>query len=259
MVTIDKTPPVDAGAAAGRVGTIRVLIADDHAIVRQALRAVLEAEADITVVGEARNGREAVLQAGRLKPDVVLMDVAMPRMNGIEATSRICSTLPKTGVLALTVHSGGDFAAALRKAGAKGYLLKETAGSTLIDAVRAVRRGIGPRQAGTATRGARAGAGAAIEGSTGSWSGISAVVRNGAALTAREREVLRQIAAGRTSREIATALGISMKTVDNHRTHVMRKLSIHNVAGLTRYALSRGLTSPVTRGSTGPAAPRSSR
>jgi DNA-binding NarL/FixJ family response regulator len=207
-----------------------VLIADDHAIVRQALRAVLEAEADIAVVGEARDGREAVAQAARLKPDVVVMDVAMPRMNGIEATTRIARTLPKTGVLALSIHSGEDFAAALRKAGAKGYLLKETAGSTLIDAVRAIRRGGRLAPSATAIGGEPPGRERPAEGGP---------------LTERERQVLRQIAAGQTSREIGAALGISIKTVGSHRTRVMKKLSIHNVAGLTRYAVSRGLTGPV--------------
>ncbi len=234
--TIDKTSATGGVRPADRRRSIRVLIADDHAIVRQALRAVLEAEEDIAVVGEARDGREAVAQAARLRPDVVVMDVAMPRMNGVEATTRIARTLPATRVLALTIHSGGDFAAALRKAGARGYLLKETAGSTLIDAVRTIRRG---------------GRLPSFTGATGGDPPGPERPAGGEVLTERERQVLGQIAAGRTSREIAASLGISGKTVVNHRTHVMRKLSIHNVAGLTRYAVSRGLADPV-----GPRAPR---
>jgi DNA-binding NarL/FixJ family response regulator len=219
---------------------IRVLVADDHTIVRQGLRAVLEREPDIEVVGEAADGREAVKKALALLPDVVVMDVSMPALNGLEATARIYREAPKVRILALTMHSSEEYVYSFLKAGARGYLLKESAASDLVDAIREVRYG-----------------------NTYLHPSISIKVINeylkrpdprlrsgpSALLTPREREILQLIAEGHTNKDMAELLQLSVKTVEAHRTRVMEKLQIHNVAGLTRYAISRGITSAGEPGS----------
>jgi DNA-binding NarL/FixJ family response regulator len=210
----------------------RVLVADDHTIVRQGLRSILESESDMKVVGEAADGREAVRKAVVLAPDVVVMDVSMPRMNGLEATARILKENQRVRVLALTMHNSEEYVYSLLKAGARGYLLKESAAAELVEAIRAVQGG-----------------GTYLHPS------ISVKVVNeylkrphpgtrpgrDDVLTAREREVLQLIAEGNTNKEIAGQLMLSVKTIENHRTRIMDKLEIHNVAGLTRYAISRGM------------------
>jgi DNA-binding NarL/FixJ family response regulator len=218
----------------------RVLVADDHTIVRQGLRAVLEREPDIEVVGEAADGREAVRKAVALVPDIVVMDVSMPALNGLEATARIVREVPRVNILALTMHSSEEYVYSFLKAGAKGYLLKESAASDLVEAIRAVRFG------GTYLH------------PTISVKVINEYLklpdprsRSGqlALLTEREREVLQLIAEGHTNKGIADLLSLSVKTVEAHRSRVMEKLKIHNVAGLTRYAISRGITSITSPGS----------
>jgi DNA-binding NarL/FixJ family response regulator len=218
----------------------RVLVADDHTIVRQGLRAVLEREPDIEVVGEAADGREAVRKAVALVPDIVVMDVSMPALNGLEATARIVREVPRVKILALTMHSSEEYVYSFLKAGAKGYLLKESAASDLVEAIRAVRFG------GTYLH------------PTISVKVINEYLklpdprsRSGqlALLTEREREVLQLIAEGHTNKGIADLLSLSVKTVEAHRSRVMEKLKIHNVAGLTRYAISRGITSITSPGS----------
>lgn len=218
----------------------RVLVADDHTIVRQGLKAVLEREPDIEVVGEAADGREAVKKALALVPDVVVMDVSMPALNGLEATARIVREAPKVKILALTMHSSEEYVYSFLKAGAKGYLLKESAASDLVEAIRAVRFG------GTYLH------------PTISVKVISEYLklpdprsRTGSPglLTTREREVLQLIAEGHTNKEIAGLLLLSVKTIEAHRTRIMEKLKIHNVAGLTRYAISRGITNVADPGS----------
>ncbi|HKB06992.1 MAG TPA: response regulator transcription factor [Candidatus Polarisedimenticolia bacterium] len=218
--------------------TTRVLVADDHAIVRQGLRAILDAEARIEVVGEAADGREAVRKALTLVPDIVIMDVSMPRMNGLEATSRIVKESPSIKVVALSMHSSEEYVYSLLKAGAKGYLLKESVSSDLVDAIRAV-----------------------MDGGTYLHPAISAKVVDGylkrpqsktragalEILTPREREILQLIAEGHTNKEIAALLILSVKTIENHRTRIMDKLEIHNVAGLTRYAISHGISTTAVR------------
>jgi DNA-binding NarL/FixJ family response regulator len=212
----------------------RVLVADDHTIVRQGLKAILEAEPDMQVVGEAADGREAVRKALHLEPDVVVMDVSMPRMNGVEATGRIVGGNGRIRVLALSMYSNEEYVGSLLDAGARGYLLKESAAADLVAAIRAVRAGrtylhpsLGRGAAGGPAGRSRPGARALRQ----------------EILTAREREVLQLIAEGNTNKEIAGQLMLSVKTIENHRTRIMGKLEIHNTAGLTRYAISRGMVS----------------
>jgi DNA-binding NarL/FixJ family response regulator len=221
-----------SGEVSGRGRRIRVLVADDHAILRQGLRAILEAEADFDVVGEAADGREAVRKARLLAPDVVVMDVSMPRMNGLEATGRIVEECPTIRVVALTMHSIEEYVYSLLKAGAKGYVLKESVSSDLVEAIRVVVRGGTYLHPSISSRG---GHGFLERQGSGGRKGVLDI------LTAREREILQLIAEGNTNKEIAALLVLSVKTIDNHRTRIMDKLEIHNVAGLTRYAISHGI------------------
>ena len=212
----------------------RVLVADDHTIVRQGLRAILEAEADFEVVGEAADGREALRKGLTLLPDVVVMDVSMPRMNGLEATARIVKECPSIRVVALTMHSSEEYVYSLLKAGARGYLLKESVSSDPIEAIHAVQAGGTYLHPAISTK--------IVDGylkkpHAKSRAGMMDV------LTPREREILQLIAEGHTNKEIAGLLVLSVKTIENHRTRIMDKLEIHNVAGLTRYAISRGIAS----------------
>jgi len=211
----------------------RVLVADDHTIVRQGLRAILESEPDIEVVGEAADGFEAVKKAAALAPDVVVMDVSMPRLNGLEATARIVRERPDTKVVALTMHSSEEYVYSCLKAGAQGYLLKESASSELVQAIRVVRAG-----------GTYLHPSISVQVVSEYLKRPDPRARLGAAdiLTSREREVLQLIAEGHTNKEIGTLLTLSVKTVEAHRTRIMEKLKIHNVAGLTRYAITRGIT-----------------
>jgi len=219
-------------------GRTRVLVADDHAIVRQGLRAILDTEPDIEVVGEAADGREAVRKALALHPDVVVMDVSMPRMNGLEATARIAKASASVKIVALTMHSSEEYVYSLLKAGARGYLLKESVSSDLIEAIRAVQAGGTYLHPSISTK--------IVDGylkkkHTRAGGGMMDV------LSAREREILQLIAEGHTNKEIAGLLVLSVKTIENHRTRIMDKLEIHNVAGLTRYAISRGIASVTPR------------
>jgi DNA-binding NarL/FixJ family response regulator len=218
--------------------TTRVLVADDHAIVRQGLRAILDAESHIEVVGEAADGREAVRKALTLVPDVVIMDVSMPRMNGLEATARIVKESPSIKVVALTMHSSEEYVYSLLKAGAKGYLLKESVSSDLVDAIRAVTGGGTYLHPAISTK--------VVDGFL---KRPTAKSRAGTLeiLTPREREILQLIAEGHTNKEIAALLVLSVKTIENHRTRIMDKLEIHNVAGLTRYAIGHGISTTALR------------
>ena len=210
---------------------IRVLLADDHTIVRQGLRRLLESQPDMTVIGEVNNGRDALRSAVRLAPDVVIMDMAMPGLNGIEATRQITHDVSSTRVLALSAYSDEEYVLAVCQAGAAGYLVKYSAAAELISAIREAMKGnayFSPAIAKYLTRQVAAG-------SRGTRSG-PALSNN---LTAREREVLQLIAEGRSSKQIAADLTISVKTVEKHRQAVMDKLGVHDIAGLTRYALGR--------------------
>jgi two-component system response regulator NreC len=209
---------------------IRVLLADDHTLVRQGLRAILEREADIKVIGEATNGKEVLRKAIALRPDIILMDISMPRLNGIEATSRIREEAPLARVVILSMHSGEDYVRATLRAGASGYVLKDAPASDLLAAIRAAREGgfyLHPRVSGAVVNGY-------LEGRK---------VEPAVELTAREREILQLIAEGMTNRGIAEHLGRSVKTIEAHRTRVMAKLNLHNTADLVRFAISRGLAS----------------
>jgi DNA-binding NarL/FixJ family response regulator len=218
--------------------TTRVLVADDHAIVRQGLRAILDAESHIEVVGEAADGREAVRKALTLVPDVVIMDVSMPRMNGLEATARIVKESPSIKVVALTMHSSEEYVYSLLKAGAKGYMLKESVSSDLVDAIRAVMGGGTYLHPAISTK--------VVDGFL---KRPTAKSRAGTLeiLTPREREILQLIAEGHTNKEIAALLVLSVKTIENHRTRIMDRLEIHNVAGLTRYAIGHGISTAALR------------
>lgn len=208
---------------------IRVLLADDHTMVRQGLRALLEAEADITVVAEADNGRQAVQLAKQFSPGIVVMDIAMPNLNGLEAARQIAREVPQVKLLALSSYDDDEYVTQVIQAGAKGYLLKQTAATDLIKAVREVEKGkpffspsISHRVVDDAQAGMLGG-------------------RKQGDLTSRELEVLQLIAEGRPNKLIAAELGISIKTVEKHRQQVMDKLNIHETAGLTRYAISKGI------------------
>lgn len=213
---------------------IAVLLVDDHMVVRQGLRALLAAEADIEVVGEAEDGRQAVTLARQTSPDVIVMDVAMPHLNGLEATRQIARNLPSARVLVLTSYSDEECVAQLMEAGAAGYLVKQAAASDLPRAIREIRRGnaffspaVGKRQREREIERFN------DDGAQGS--------RKNRGLTSREAEVLQLVAEGFSNQQTADHLGISIKTIEKHRQQVMNKLNIHETAGLTRYAISRGL------------------
>lgn len=214
--------------------TIKILLVDDHTIVRQGLRVLLEAEPDLTVVGEAETGRQALQMARKLQPHVVVMDIAMPTLNGLEATRQIIRDFPATKVLVLSSYSDDEYVHQLSEAGAAGYLLKQTAASDLVKAVHEVRKGNAFFSPTISRRLLEQYREAFLGGGT-------PVRKRRAFLTTREAEVLQLIAEGRSNKSIAAELCISIKTVEKHRQQVMNKLNIHDIAGLTRYAISRGI------------------
>ena len=212
--------------------SLRVLLVEDHTVVRCGIRALLEGSKDVEVVGEAENGREAVEMAHRLNPQVILMDVAMGELNGIDATRQITESQPDMRVLMLSMHKDEQYIFEALKAGARGYVLKSAAVKELLNGIHEVAAGrnyVSPslssivmddyvrRAKGTRT--------------------LSDVDK----LTLREREVLQLIAEGKSSAEIASGLYISVRTVESHRHNIMEKLSIHSVAGLTRFAIRHGI------------------
>jgi DNA-binding NarL/FixJ family response regulator len=212
---------------------IKVLLADDHVMMRGGLRMLLEQNAEIAVVGEAEDGRETVRIAKKLQPDVVVMDIAMPDMNGIEATRQLVADCPGIKVIALSMHSDRHFVSEMLKAGAKAYLLKQCAVDELITAIKTVLKNqtyLSPCISGVV---------------------VDQFVRNTSKtessafshLSDREREVLQLVAEGKTSKEIASQLNLSIKTVEAHRLNIMEKLNIHTVAELTKYAIREGLSS----------------
>ncbi len=205
----------------------RILLADDHAVVRQGFKMILGAQTDMEIVGEAANGREAIELAERLKPDIVVMDVAMPELNGIEATRRLLGSVPHTRVLALSMHKDSVYVREILRAGARGYLLKDSGAEDLVRAIRAIAGGE-------------------------SW--LSPAVSNAVLddyrrhvtnpidlLTSREREVLQMLAEGKTNKEIAVVLNLSVYTVDAHRGRIMEKLNLHSINELVRFAVRNGL------------------
>jgi two-component system NarL family response regulator len=221
---------------------IRVILADDHAMLRDCIRVFLEQAEGIVVVAEAENGREAVELTSKHMPDVVLIDIGMPELNGLEAARQIRAIDPEIAVIALSVHSDERYVTGMLDAGARGYLLKTCESAELLRAIEAVRRGkvyvtadvthvLLDHRRGGARPGGHPGGGQAT----------------GApppdVLTPKEREVLQLIAEGLTSKEIGKRLGAALKTIETHRTNVMRKLDLHSIAGLTKYAIREGLTS----------------
>jgi len=212
---------------------IRVLLADDHTIVRQGLRVLLEAEPDITVVAEAETGRQAVQLAREHAPEVIVMDIAMPTLNGLEATRQIIKETPTARVLALSSYRDDEYVHQLTEAGAAGYLLKQTAAAELIVAVREVKSGNAFFSPVISRRLAEQYRAAFQEGASGRKKNVE--------LTSREAEVLQLLAEGKPNKQIASNLCISIKTVQKHRQQMMNKLDIHDIAGLTRYAISKGV------------------
>ncbi len=216
------------------MSAIRILLADDHTILRKGLRLLLEREAEFAVVGEASNGREVVDAVGSDGPNVVIMDIAMPMMNGIEATKRISEAYPKVAVIILSVHSDEAYVLRALKSGARGYLLKDSAESDLIQAVRAVAAGkayfspaVSKILADDYVRQVRE----------------QGVEDPYDLLTARERELLQLIAELKATKEIAELLGLSPHTVDTHRGNLMQKLNIHSIPEVILYAVRRGVVS----------------
>lgn len=206
---------------------IRILLADDHSVVRQGFSALLRAQADMDVIAEATNGREAVEKARELQPDVIVMDVAMPELNGIEATRRIQEEAPRSRVLALSMHKDAVYVREILRAGARGYLLKDSIDVDFISAVRAVARGdgyISPAVSEAVLSDYRKHVTNPID-----------------LLSSREREVLQMIAEGLINKEIATKLNLSVYTVEAHRGRLMEKLNMHSTSELVRFAIRNGL------------------
>lgn len=211
--------------------SIRLLIADDHKMMREGLRALLTDEPDIEVVGDAADGRAIVELAAKLTPDIVLMDIGMPYLNGIEATRRITGVSGGPRVIALSAHADRSFVQGILKAGASGYILKNSAFDELSHAIRAISNGqmyLSPAIAGVVVEGFLQANGASS--------------KDDANLTGREREILQLVTEGISTREIAAQLHISGKTVESHRRQLMKKLDLHTVAELTKYAVRNGLT-----------------
>ena len=212
---------------------ITVMLAEDHAVVREGLRKILELEADLEVVGEACDGRKAVAMVNQLRPAVVLMDIAMPLLNGLEATRQVLKALPDTKVLMLSAHGDDAYVKTAADSGAVGFLLKQTNAHDVCDAIREVHKGnmfFSPSISRRQDRLRRA-----------ALNRVGSPTKEVARLTSRELEVLQLIAEGKANKETAGELGIGIKTVEKHREHLMEKLDIHDTAGLTRYAISAGV------------------
>ena len=212
---------------------VKILLVDDHEIMREGMSALLRKYSQFEVVGQATDGRQALEMASHLNPDVVIMDVGMPNLNGVDATKKLLSLYPDLKIMALSAHSDGSIVGKMIKAGASGYMLKESAFEELIEGLNTL-----------------------LDGKTFLCKKISKVVfseyvgmvtnskkKNIDGLTSREREVLQLVAEGNTTKEIAAVLKLSTKTIDSHREHIMEKLEIRNIAGLTKYAIREGLTS----------------
>jgi DNA-binding NarL/FixJ family response regulator len=213
---------------------LRILLADDHILMRSGLRALLDRQPNLEVVGESENGRETVALAASLKPDVVVMDVGMPILNGIEATQTIVTQNPTIAVVILSMHADESYVMRALKAGARGYLLKDSAAADLIGAIQAISQGksfFSPKVSRILAE-----------------DYVRVLKQKGAVdtydlLTSREREILQLLAEGKTNKEVATALNISPYTVETHRSHILQKLNLHNSAELVLYAVRKGIIS----------------
>ncbi len=214
------------------MNAIRVLLADDHALVRSGIRMVLESLAGVQVVAEAEDGRRAFDLVQTLRPDVVLLDISMPELNGLEAAARIRSQHAQAKVVILSMHAGVDYVMQAFRAGASGYILKDATPPELEFALRAVARGetyISPRISGRVLE-------QFIQVADGAKSPLES-------LSSRQREILQLIAEGRSTKQIAARLGVSIKTVETHRAQLMQRLDIHGLAGLVRFAVRHGVVS----------------
>jgi len=212
---------------------ITVLLAEDHAIVREGLRSLLDLRDDFEVVGEATSGREAVELARKLRPAVVVMDIAMPLLNGFEATRQILHDVPGTKILVLSAHSDDEYVAHMAEVGASGYLEKQNSGQVLVQAIQEVAKGNSYFSPAVTKRMQAAARQARDSGAP--------FAKPKTSLTPREAEVLQLVAEGAANKQVAAALGISIKTVEKHRQQLMDKLNIHDTAGLTRHAIATGV------------------
>lgn len=212
---------------------ITVLLAEDHMIVREGLKKLLESESDIEIVGEATTGRQAVELTQKLHPDVIVMDIAMPQMNGLEATRQILKAFPKVKVIILSAHSDDAYVENATSLGAMGYLIKQTSAHFLSEAIREVHKGNTFFSPTVAKRFQKR--------RQDSLDRKGVPKAGGIRLSSRETEVLQLIAEGEANKQIAEKLAISIKTVEKHRDHLMHKLDIHDTAGLTRYAIAVGI------------------
>ena len=217
---------------------ITVLLAEDHTIVRQGFRLVLEGEPYFRVVGEAENGRQAVQLAKRLRPDVVVMDIAMPLLNGVEATRQLLREVPSTRVIILSSYSDDEYVNQVTEAGAAGYLLKQTAAAELTRAIREAKKGNAFFSPDISKRLVERYRETLLKGFP--------VRKQAGSLSSRQAEILQLVAEGKPNKQIAAELNVSIKTVQNHRQQLMKKLNIHDIAGLTRYAISKGIVKTTT-------------
>ena len=211
----------------------RVLLADDHKMMRDGLRLVIEKQRNMQVIGEAEDGQDTVRQARKLSPDVVVMDVAMPKLNGIEATRQIVATRKNTKILPLSAHADRRYVTEMLRAGASGYMLKHSASEELMEAIQTIMKGkmyLSPEIAETVVDEYRR---VAVPEAASAFS----------QLTEREREVLQLLTEGKSRKEIASSLCLSVKTIGTHVEHIMEKLNIHSLPELTKYAIREGLTS----------------
>jgi len=211
---------------------ITVLLAEDHRLVREGFRSLLEHEPDIEVVGEAETGRQAVRLTGKLRPAVVVMDIAMPLLTGLEATRQIRKEFPNTKVLILSAHSDDAYVDQVSVLGASGFLLKQASSHILATAIREVQKGKSFFSSSVSKR---------VKNRSRQLAARGGSKKSGNRLSSREVEVLQLIAEGKPNKQVAAELGVSFKTVDKHRQHLMSKLDIHDVAGLTRYAIAEGI------------------
>lgn len=228
--------PISPAPTKAPVKRISVLLADDHHIVREGFKSLLKHEVDIEVVGEAENGRQAIQFIRKLQPDVIVMDIAMPLLNGLEAARQIRKEFPETKVLILSAHDDDAYVEQMAALGTSGFLLKHASAHQLPTAIREVYKGktfftpsvskrVSDRKKKSIDRGEK----------------------GGNRLSSREVEVLQMIAEGKPNKQVASELGVSFKTVDKHRQHLMSKLDIHDIAGLTRYAISEGIIESTVR------------
>lgn len=215
---------------------LRILVADDHPVVRQGLRSILEAQPGWEVSAEATTGREAVQKAKQLKPDVVVLDISMPELNGLDAARQILKVAPRTEVLILTMHESEELVREVLDAGARGYVLKSDAGRDLVAAVEALRQ----HKPYFTSRVSEL----VLEGYLKGGPRVEQAGATRSRLTPREREIVQLLAEGKSNKEVAVVLGISVKTAETHRTNIMRKLDLHSLSDLVRYAIRNKIVQP---------------